>query len=336
MNDRNNKISIIIPVFNVEKYIKRCVLSILKQSFTNFELIIINDGSSDSTEAICRQMMESDSRIHVLSQKNKGVSAARNLGLKNAVGKYIVFIDGDDYIEAGYLNELYNSIIQTSAQMAICGYNIVFEDGKIDKVLAGKDILLENTELLLSIYQRKYSGGYLWNKIFLRDIIVDYNLKFDESIKIEEDLLFVMRYMLCVSTGIYINRPLYNYVQRDTSAIHLLKNKRMMDKRIHNFMELNSVYRKVADIIPEKHAEVRLAAYHSLISECVGFCLFCIKCNMKNQYFSQARTQIKKELFRYLKDRNYSILSRGYAILLVMGWKVSKVSWEIFSLVCER
>ena len=117
-----NKITIIVPVYNSENYIRRCVDSVLRQSFEDFELLLINDGSTDGSLKILREYEKSDKRIRVINQENMGVAKTRNKGIKLASGKYIMFIDNDDYIENDYINKYYNSIKDTDYDIVIGGY----------------------------------------------------------------------------------------------------------------------------------------------------------------------------------------------------------------------
>lgn len=123
-------ISIIVPVYNVEKYLDRCVQSILIQSFKRFELILVNDGSTDNSFEICQKYRKKDSRVILISQENKGLSAARNTGLNNAHGDYICFIDSDDFIEKDYLKLLLNNLKSNNADISICEYFSSNEKGK--------------------------------------------------------------------------------------------------------------------------------------------------------------------------------------------------------------
>ena len=120
MNNKNFLISIIIPVYNVEIYIEQCLDSIKKQSYQNFEVIIVNDGSQDNTESICKKIAQSDARFKYFSKENGGVSSARNFGLDNANGHYITFIDGDDWVDPNHLEILIKSITENNSDIAIC------------------------------------------------------------------------------------------------------------------------------------------------------------------------------------------------------------------------
>ena len=120
---RNELISIIVPIYNVEKYLRQCLDSIMNQTYRNFECLLINDGSSDNSEDICREYVSKDSRFRYFEKENGGVSSARNLGIEHSKGEYITFIDSDDWVDSDYLEVLYNSLVDERADIAISTYS---------------------------------------------------------------------------------------------------------------------------------------------------------------------------------------------------------------------
>ncbi|MFR4955677.1 MAG: glycosyltransferase family 2 protein, partial [Enterococcus gallinarum] len=159
-------IDVIVPVYNAEQYLDRCLKSLIDQSYKNFNVFLINDGSTDSSELICKKYVNSYENINMVSTANRGVSEARNVGLSLASSKYIVFVDSDDYLDSHYLLNLFNSI-KSRTQLAICGYSYVDVDGRILK-----NSELENfsnkQELIVDILvNSKGARSALWNKIFI-------------------------------------------------------------------------------------------------------------------------------------------------------------------------
>lgn len=179
-------ISIIIPVYNCEKYIERCVDSILKQSFSDFELIIVNDGSTDKTEEICTDLAKTDSRIKLYSKENGGVSAARNFGLKKAAGDYISFMDGDDYVPENYLSALVSAV--EDADISVCDICCI-KDGKETNRFTCKKKRLSNTEAIELLLSRKEINSGPYGKLFSKAILK--NIRFP-MMKVYEDILFVL------------------------------------------------------------------------------------------------------------------------------------------------
>lgn len=215
------KVSIIIPVYNVEKYIKKCLRSIEEQTYFNFEVLIINDGSTDSTKNICAEFAVRNSRFKVFNRQNEGVSAARNLGLSKANGEYICFVDGDDYLSPNYLAFLVGYMDSEGVDI-ICTDFFLDTDGQI--VTRSKEIIapiaLSAKEAIEKLNDRDLFQGYLWNKIFKREIIINNSILFDSRIKIWEDMLFCLKYLTYSKKVLYVQIPLYYYVQRQNSAIN--------------------------------------------------------------------------------------------------------------------
>lgn len=168
-------ISIIVPVYNMEQYLDRCVASILHQTYTDLEIILVDDGSSDSSPSMCDEYARQDSRIKVIHKRNGGLSDARNAGLSVATGSYIGYVDSDDWIEPNMYERMYKACIQNDAQIAVCKYKAVFKDRTIDK---GSDetVVLSREELLnIYIFEHKKYVIYnsVWSKLFKRELVED-------------------------------------------------------------------------------------------------------------------------------------------------------------------
>ena len=209
-----DKVSIIVPVFNTEKYLKECIESIINQTYQNIEIVMIDDGSSDNSSIICDQYAKKDSRIIVVHKQNEGVSVSRNLGLKIATGKYIMFVDIDDYIDRNFVAKMISNI--KSDEMVICGYNYIYKN-KIKNVSSAK-ILKINKNILNVIFKYSFIGGFCTNKLYFKDIIDVYNIKFDSRFKFCEDLYFNLQYLLHIKSVTILNAALYEYRMRKSSA----------------------------------------------------------------------------------------------------------------------
>ncbi len=211
-------ITIIVPIYNAENSLERCIQSILNQTYKNMQIILINDGSTDNSERICQKYKEIDKRIEVITQRNSGVSHARNIGIKNSKGKYIGFVDADDFIEEEMFETLVKSI--EDVDIAICNYERIMplEDNKEENIKNIKNQLLSRKELLEKIQGKNYFQGFLWNKIYKKEIIDKYEITFKEEITICEDLLFNCQYISKINKGRYIDKKLYNYVYYSNSA----------------------------------------------------------------------------------------------------------------------
>lgn len=209
------KFSVIIPVFNSERSLKRCIESVLIQTFTDFELLLIDDGSTDKSSIICDEYAKQDSRVRTFHKQNEGVSIARNLGIRKSIGEYIIFIDSDDEVIKDYLEVLYKSIQQN---------DIVFFFSKwIYKDNSQLEILLDNfssseknaIEKELALLMNNKTGydllGFTWNKIFKSNIIKEHNIRFVKDLSISEDEVFTLDYCRYVKSLKVINQSLYIY-----------------------------------------------------------------------------------------------------------------------------
>lgn len=205
-------ISIIVPVYNAEKYLHRCIDSILSQSYTDFELLIIDDGSTDSSGAICDEYAVDDSRVRVFHKPNGGVSSARNLGLDNAQGEYITFSDADDYVGEEWL-AAYREVIVDGVDLAIQGYYIVDGDRTIEKNLFAHqgNTIVAKRELITSLMSQGIYG-YLWVKLFRRQIIEENHIRFDEQSAFREDEQFFTQYLIHVGSFMCIDKENYYYI----------------------------------------------------------------------------------------------------------------------------
>lgn len=207
-------ISIIIPVFNKEKYIKRCLESIKNQSFGNFECIIIDDGSTDNSAKICEHFVSIDSRFKYFYQENQGVSSARNKGIKISMKKYICFIDADDYIGINYLHHLYEATINVEDNNSL----IISVPGSSDNYKESKCLKISE---LLDNFNEYYNYKIYnppWGKIFLNNGIIHF---FNTEFQLGEDLIFILHY-LCDSKDMkvkFINNSEYYYSENVNSSL---------------------------------------------------------------------------------------------------------------------
>lgn len=209
-------ISVIVPIYNVREYLDKCITSILVQSYNNLEIILVNDGSPDDSETICKKYAKKDKRIKYVKQKNMGLSGARNTGVQKSTGKYIVFIDSDDYVNRYYVEELYRTIVSTKSDVAVCRYKYVYNQTENTDVVENGNI---TTYMNISKYSNLYNHlrdytVVAWNKIYDRRIFD--NLKYPVG-RIHEDQYIICDILNNAKRVAYINEELYYYLQRDNS-----------------------------------------------------------------------------------------------------------------------
>ena len=209
----NLKVSVIVPVYNVEKYLERCVHSILNQTHTNLEIVLVNDGSKDSSGTICDAFEKKDSRIKVVHQKNGGLSAARNTGLNHATGDFIAFIDSDDWIELDMFEIMLNYAFKHELDIIECDIQYTSKE----KIKTDPTFFIENKEdAAIRIIENRFFS--VCRRIYSFDIIK--NMRFIENY-IYEDMLFTSELIRSIEKVGYIKKPFYNYfIENDTSIMH--------------------------------------------------------------------------------------------------------------------
>jgi glycosyltransferase involved in cell wall biosynthesis len=249
-------VSIIVPIYNAEKYLKTCIDSILNQTYENIEVILINDGSTDNSKKICYEYKKKDSRIVVINQPNCGPSISRNNGLRLSTGKYVQFVDADDYLEQDMTEKLIK-FMDNSTQLVMGAFNIVYiKDGKTDKVtndcdkLSGMKSSYKKSEFL-NVFGEFFLLDYinvLWNKLYSIDVIKKNNIRFIDDLFMGEDLLFNLDYIKACDGIKFINQPLYNYLQINENSLTRKSKKdffeiqKMIFKKVREFMKENDCY----------------------------------------------------------------------------------------------
>ena len=215
----NPKISVIVPVYNAEKYLRRCIDSILNQTFTDFEVLLINDGSTDSSGAICDEYAKQDSRVRVFHKENGGVSSARQLGVDKAVGIYSIHIDSDDWISEEMLFAMYNSACENNSDIVLCDYikeskNNSFYYSYVPSGEYGRDLY---KDLMLRVLP-----GSCCNKLVKHSLYSKYKIEFPRNINFGEDWFVNCLIAYYAKKISHIKQGMYHYVQNNNSIMHTL------------------------------------------------------------------------------------------------------------------
>lgn len=212
----NQKISVIVPVYNAENYLNRCIESVLTQTYTDWQMVLVDDGSKDESLKVCQEYADLDNRIRVIHQENAGPGIARNTGIAAANGDYIVFIDSDDYIEKDY----FQLLSEHDEDVVFINVRDVDEDGRVLK----EDFMAKNKNLSIeTVLRRQMTGKIDWGgvrKALKINILRDNNVKYTKH-KIGEEALYSFQVLWYAKSVAFIDKPLYNYVQRDDSQSHL-------------------------------------------------------------------------------------------------------------------
>ncbi|WP_147534134.1 glycosyltransferase family 2 protein [Bacillus marasmi] len=239
-------ISIIVPVYKAESFLHQCIQSILNQTFKDFELILVNDGSPDNSGKVCDDFALKDERIKVIHKNNEGVSKARNTGIDASIGKYLMFCDADDFVEPTWCEEMINKVKDHS--VVICGHylnNQKANQNTISPVLLGNDgdYFSFKKKDIFPYYQKHFINSP-WNKIFNAKMIKQNQIRFNESLSIGEDLLFNLDYLKLVDEDIIVvNKPLYHYVLRDTDSLTIKYHANQFDIYKQLFTEVYNCFK---------------------------------------------------------------------------------------------
>ena len=212
-------VSVIVPAYNAEKTLEKCVKSILNQRFRDIEVLLVNDGSRDGTAALCDRLAEEDSRICVFHRENSGVSATRNFALTQARGEYIQFVDSDDWLEEDAVAAMVRAAQTHGSDLVIADYYRVYEGLAQPKSRAQAAGPVDADAFIRAFTDSPsaFYYGVLWNKLYRRDIIIRHNLRMDESLSWCEDLLFNMSYYKHIASAYALRTPVYYYVRSMTS-----------------------------------------------------------------------------------------------------------------------
>lgn len=299
-------VTVIVPVYNVEKFIDKCVQSVIDQTMTDIEVILVDDGSTDNSLARCIEWANKDSRVKVYHQENQGVSVARNLGIEKSAGEFIAFIDSDDWIEPNYLEALYAIAKAKDADISICGFYFDYPDevvarGHFEKNMEfnGKeDIAQIQIQILAKNMSRikNNSGdriGAPWCKLFKTGFIKENNLSFIPNLKRSQDVVFNLYALEYANKVVYTNQPLYHYtINPDSVCVKFSKS---------ILTNVNAYLKEMGKFIAKYHKNDKMFrdAFNTKICTSVYKCMF--------QYFFDeqypgTRADMRRELDEYLNQ----------------------------------
>lgn len=290
-----DKVSVIVPIYNSEKTIKKCMDSIINQNYTNIEIILVNDGSKDKSLNIISEYEKKDARIIIINQENKGLSGARNTGIKSATGKYITFVDSDDYIDKDMIQNTLKIFEKYDCDIVRNNYKLAYQDGNIEfrKELYGdKDKLIDlqdkKTKLIEKILLGKIQS-YSPLLTIKKELLKNNKLLFDEDILFMEDIVFFIKLLLIAKNMFFINEPKYYYYQSNSSS--LTKNQKSYIKNMKNILIIKQrieyiLRHNLRDI--DKYIKIMNTVYTNAL---IGYLRIAIK---NNQDYSQILQELKK------------------------------------------
>lgn len=270
-------ISIIVPVYNTAPYLEKCFDSIAKQTYTNIEVLVVDDGSTDGSGEICDEYAKKDARFKIIHNKNSGVSVARNTALERAQGAYIGFVDSDDFVKEDMYESLYNNLVENKAELSICGQTKVYNDRNESEYFYVKQKTVFTKEQALEevLLQRAFLGGPC-NKLF--DASLCKGIFFDEDIGYGEDLLFVVKNLVKCNRVVYDPISYYMYVIRSNSAC----TEKFTEKTFSAHIARERILQIVAEMESDKLLEIAYTGV--VIADIALLGKLCKEKQMKNIY----------------------------------------------------
>ena len=318
-------VSIIVPVYNLENYIERCVESLINQTYTNIEIILVVDGSRDRSDEICDGFAEKDSRIKVIHKENGGLSSARNCGIDNAGGEYIMFVDGDDFISETMVEKLKNALSENDADMSVCSFKNIYEDGTAVKEMDDDNPITDSVMSAEDVYRALLKKGnwyYIvtWNKLYKKEIWdgVRYPVG-----KIHEDEFVIGDIVSKTNRIVTISDKLYMYIQRKgsiTNKEYSVKRLDVFDAIVHRVnMYLENGIADDVIVLQTIAAIKQLYDAYRKTGKDAEFA----------ERFSQIHNDFKKLLKSVLK-RNMSISQKAFFVMNLisprMSYKICKIA----------
>lgn len=245
MNMEHNKalVSIIVPVYNVERYVGRCLESLIHQSYTNLEIIVVNDGSTDNSLSVCEKYAKKDNRIKVVTQNNRGLSGARNIGLRNCTGEFVTFVDSDDWIHCNMVEYLYHALLRYNTEISLCASLRVSEEQISDKKYEEIDGLVYTRDEFMQLF---LNGTFTacWSRLFRRDVLSGF--EFPEGLNCE-DYIYMYEAIRRTNSVVGFSLPLYYYYVRENSIV----NESFSLKKFDQYYSAKKLYELVKIHTPE-------------------------------------------------------------------------------------
>ena len=318
----NKLISIVVPVYNVARYLDKCINSIISQEYKDLEIILVDDGSTDESGRKCDLWAEKDNRIRVIHKENGGLSDARNVGIDNARGYYISFIDSDDFISEQYIQELYENIINTESDISICNPYYYYEQDNNTKTVERYKIKIDRIEgnsidmTKILLYQ-KYFDTSAWGKLYKTELFKENGIYYPKG-KLYEDIATTYKVFLKAKKIVFINRNLYFYRQRSDSIMSSKFNKKEMDY-INNAQEMMENLSKLNIEMLNKAAISRFLS--------TNFAIYRKIPNSKS--YTDEIKKIKDNIKKYRKivllDKNSRLKNRVAVLISYINLKIIKL-----------
>lgn len=312
-------ISVIVPIYNADKFLSKCIESIVRQTYENLEILLINDGSSDLSGEICDKYASKDDRIVVIHQENKGRVEARNKGLEIAKSEYICFIDADDWIESEYIRYLYDLMIKNEVDVASCKFVRDFPDGaaKIDSYYVGT-VLFTAKQAIMSVNDRRLEPT-LCGKLFLKKSFE--KVIFRDKVSVGEDYAVLMQILLKSSKMEHGDRPLYHYIQHFESTCY--------SGYKGNGFEIIDSYLEVKNMVLKQYPDLKknLLKYH-VLEEMAIITSMAKNDRYDTEVISRVRNDLKGIWKEYLFISKVPVHLKVCCVLIVMDYRLLTVPYK--------
>lgn len=306
-------VSIIVPVYQAEKSLQKSVETIMQQTLEDIEIILVDDGSTDKSPAICDELAAKDARIKVVHQKNAGQSAARNVGINMAEGKYIGFMDNDDFLYPEMCRRLYENAEEQQADISACSYTVQDENGTVSHNRHdGKKYVYNNKQGVKEFLSRDVVDIYVWTKIYRKDFLDEHQIRFEEG-RSEEDWLFNRLAYFAAAKSVMENIPVYLYIERKSST-----SRTFYKKSPRKYLD-DICYRiqTIEDGVAEEYPDLLFWAKRQTINTCFRI-LFVISLHERAEcdpYYSWIKRYLRKNSGLVISERGYWKMSLGGVIL---------------------
>ncbi len=319
-------ISVVIPIYNVEKYLRRCIDSVIKQTYENLEIILVDDGSQDNCAEICDEYAINDSRIKVIHKLNGGLSDARNSGIDIASGKYITFIDSDDYVTKDYIEVLYNALKADMTDLAISSHKVIYENGTVIEKATGEKSILSSKEVLERILYDDGIDLSAWAKLYKIELWND--VRYPKGRLFEDSATTYKLIDKCDKVTI-ISKATYNYMIRNSS----ITNVKFSNKKL----DLIKSTQEMCTYVKKRYPDLEKATNRRLMYAYLSTLTQLIKSNEKND-------EVEEYLYSYIEENSKKVLidkkvpTRDKLALIStkFGLKFYKIIWKIYEKITGR
>lgn len=313
-------ISIVLPIYNIEDYLQKCMDSLLVQTYQNLEIIMVDDGATDNSGRICDEYLKKDARIKVFHKKNGGLSDARNYGIERAAGEYITCIDPDDYVDPDYIRYLYSLIEKYHTRMSVCQHRVVFDNGSVDEKGASGDEALSDKTCIERMLYHDVIDTSAWAKLYHRSLFEAVKYPYG---KLFEDIATTYQLMLQCDKIAVGYESKYNYIVRSSSIVNCKFNARKLD-----LLEMTD--RMGKDVV---------AAYPDLQAAVLRRRVYARFSTLNQMLDADGWDKERQEIIRFIKSNQNAVLSnpktpkRDIAAirLLSVGYPVYKQFWKLYS-----